>query len=49
MRVNLVNLNITAFNKLCGGLIVKFLEIPHYAYLNRCASCCVVLKYVYTK
>ncbi len=32
MRNGLVNLNIKASNKQRGGLIVKWLEIPHYAY-----------------
>ncbi len=38
MRGDLVNLSINAFNKLCSGLIVKCLEIPHYAYSCRCRS-----------
>lgn len=38
MRGDVVNLNFKAFNKLCIGLIVKCLEIPHYAYSNRYAS-----------
>lgn len=37
MRGDLVNLNIKAFNKQSSGLIVKCLEIPHYAYSSRCA------------
>ncbi len=32
MRDDLVNLNFKAFNKQRSGLIVKCLEIPHYAY-----------------
>ena len=36
MRGDLVNLNIKAYNKQCSGLTVKCLEIPHYAYSNRC-------------
>jgi hypothetical protein len=32
MRGDLVNLNFKAFNKQRSGLIVKCLEIPHYAY-----------------
>jgi hypothetical protein len=35
MRGDLVNLNIKAFNKQSSGLIVKCLEIPHYAYSSR--------------
>lgn len=35
MRGDLVNLNIKAFNKHSKGLIVMYLEIPHYAYLSR--------------
>jgi len=35
MRGDFVNLNIKAFNKQCSGLIVKCLEIPHYAYSRR--------------
>ncbi len=35
MRGDVVNLNIKAFNKRCSGLIVKCLEIPHYAYSSR--------------
>jgi hypothetical protein len=38
MRGDLVNLNFKAFNKQSSGLIVKCLEIPHYAYLCRCAT-----------
>lgn len=36
MRGDLVNLNFKAFNKQLSGLIMKCLEIPHYAYLRRC-------------
>ncbi len=32
MRGDLVNLNIKTFNKTLSGVIVKCLEIPHYAY-----------------
>lgn len=39
MRGVFINLNIKAFNKHGSGLIVKYPEIPHYAYSNRCASC----------
>jgi len=35
MQGEVVNLNIKAFNKQHGGLIVKCLEIPHYAYSSR--------------
>ncbi len=35
MRGDLVNLSIRAINKQCSGLIVKSLEIPHYAYSSR--------------
>ena len=34
----MVNLNIKAFNKQRSGLIVKCLEIPHYAYSSRCKT-----------
>jgi hypothetical protein len=32
---DVVNLNFKSFNKHCSGLIVKCLEIPHYAYSSR--------------
>ncbi len=35
MRGDFVNLNIVAFNKQRSGLIMKRLEIPHYAYSSR--------------
>ncbi len=35
MRGDLVNLNFKTFNKQHSGLIVKCLEIPHYAYSSR--------------
>jgi hypothetical protein len=35
MRGDVVNLNITVFNKQSSGLIVQRLEIPHSAYSNR--------------
>ena len=38
MRGNVVNLSIKAFNKQSSGLIVKCLEMPHYAYSSRYAS-----------
>jgi hypothetical protein len=38
MRGDLVNLNITAFNKHSSGLIVKCLVFPHYAYSSRCVA-----------
>ncbi len=38
MRGEFVNLSFIAINKLSSGLIVKCLEIPHYAYSNRYAT-----------
>ncbi len=35
MRGDVINVNIKAFNKHSSGLIVKCLEIPHYAYSSR--------------
>jgi len=35
MQVDFVNLNIKAFNKQSSGLIVKSLQILHYAYSDR--------------
>ncbi len=35
MRGDFLNLNFKAFNKQLSGLIVKCLEIPHYAYSSR--------------
>ena len=35
MRGDVVNLNIIANKKHSSGLIVKCLEIPHYAYSSR--------------
>lgn len=35
MRGDVVNFNFRAFNKNRSGLIVKWLEIPHYAYSSR--------------
>ena len=36
MRGNVLNLSIFTFNQQSSGLIVKCLEIPHYAYSSRC-------------
>lgn len=38
MRGDFVNLEIKAINKQSSGLIVKCLEIPHYAYSSRCVQ-----------
>ena len=35
MRGDLLIMNFKAFNKQHSGLIVKCLEIPHYAYSSR--------------
>lgn len=35
MRGDLLNLSFRAFNKQRSGLIVKYSEIPHYAYSSR--------------
>ncbi len=35
MRGDVVNLNIDTSNKNCSGLIVNYLEFPHYAYSSR--------------
>ena len=35
MRGDLVSLNIKTFNKTLSGVMVKCLEIPHYAHSSR--------------